>query len=96
MPDFLNSLEDYVPTVCTKYVTPSSDRVPCQVQTSSLRLLMALLQIPDEFTEYFLERSGFDCKDIRLCALFLYSHNSAIGPCPPQHALPAHSPAALH
>lgn len=25
-----------------------------------------VVQIPDEFTEYFLERSGVDCKDVRM------------------------------
>ena len=26
------------------------------------------LQVPDEFTEYFMERSGIDISDPRLCA----------------------------
>lgn len=36
--------------------------------TYSASKVATKLQVPDEFTEYFMERSGIDISDPRLCA----------------------------
>ena len=67
IPDFLSSLPDYVATV--RFPFPSRQRVISEVcKTDSARKATATLQVPDEFTEYFMERSGIDISDPRLCA----------------------------
>ena len=64
IPEFLNALPDFVPAV----------RPDSGVTMSSLMCLCAVhvlkgpsaVQVPDEFTEYFMERSGMDSGDPRL------------------------------
>ena len=53
--DFLLMLDDYEPLVCV-FNSPRSHAFnsPCD------------LKIPDEVTEYYLQRVGFDCQDARL------------------------------
>lgn len=53
--DFLLMLDDYEPLVCVfNSLRSHALNSPCD------------LKIPDEVTEYYLQRVGFDCQDARL------------------------------
>jgi len=53
--DFLLMLDDYEPLVCVfNNLRSHALNSPCDVK------------IPDEVTEYYLQRVGFDCQDARL------------------------------
>lgn len=47
-----------------------------ELQRRPYRVLMS--QIPEEVTEYYLQRSGFDCSDPRLYAMLLACRSGAL------------------
>ena len=57
--DFLLMLDDYEPLVCSS-----------RIQTFFSQIS---IQIPNEVSDYFLQRVGFECEDHRLYATELFS-----------------------
>ena len=64
IPEFLNALPDFVPTVRPDLGVTMS--YLCNFRAVHLREGPSAVQVPDEFTEYFMERSGMDSGDPRL------------------------------
>ena len=51
---------------CVSAIHTATCDVPRTLSRIDDIFIFCVLQIPDELTEYYLEKSGMDCKDTRL------------------------------